>query len=148
MGLCPKPCLGDFFRRSPLRTFKTFNSIGFMSLFLRCTDSGVAVFRATISGCSRAQSHPAGLGQLTLRSRYRIVLVGCLLMDGGGGGMRGAPFGLRPYRVRNLSKVRDCRERPVCRSVSVESRPFSVSFFIIPYFQEIVKKKLAFRRRL
>ena len=24
-GLYPEPCLGDFFRRSPLRTLKTFN---------------------------------------------------------------------------------------------------------------------------
>ena len=65
-------------------------------------------------------------------------------MDGRRVDLRGAPFGLRPYRVRNLSKVRGCWERPVCRSVSVEERPFSVSFFIIPYFQEIVKKKTCF----
>ena len=41
-------------------------------------------------------------------------------MDGRRVDLRGAPFGLRPYRVRNLSKVRGCWERPVCRSVSVE----------------------------
>ena len=33
--------------------------------------------------------------------------------------MRGAPCGLRPCKVRNLPKVRDCRERPMCRSESV-----------------------------
>ena len=38
LGLCPKPCLGDFLRRSPLRTFKTFTARGVMSLFLRGTD--------------------------------------------------------------------------------------------------------------
>ena len=52
MGLCPKPCLGDFLRRSPLRTFKTFNARGFLILFFYCADFGVAVCRATISGCS------------------------------------------------------------------------------------------------
>ena len=36
---------------------------------------GVAIFRATISGCSRAQSRPAELGRLTPRSRYRIEMV-------------------------------------------------------------------------
>ena len=51
-GLCPEPYLGDFLRRSPLRTFKTFTARGFMSLFLRGTDFDVAVCRATISGCS------------------------------------------------------------------------------------------------
>ena len=56
MGLCPKPCLGDFLRRSPLRTFKTFTARGFMSLFLRGTDFGVAVCRATNSGCSEPHS--------------------------------------------------------------------------------------------
>ena len=29
---------------------------------------------------------------------------------------RGAPCGLRPCRVRNLSKMLRCRERPMCRS--------------------------------
>ena len=52
LGLCPKPCLGDFLRRSPLRTFKTFNAIGFMSLSFRCANSDVAISRATNSGCS------------------------------------------------------------------------------------------------
>ena len=34
LGRCPKPHLGDFLRRSPLRTFKTFNKGSFYSSFL------------------------------------------------------------------------------------------------------------------
>ena len=29
-GLCPEPCLGNFFRRSSLRTFKTFPQLDFL----------------------------------------------------------------------------------------------------------------------
>ena len=46
-----------------------------MILSLRCPDSGVAICRATNSGCSRAKSRPAGFCRLTPRSRYRIEMV-------------------------------------------------------------------------
>ena len=65
-------------------------------------------------------------------------------MDGRRVDLRGAPFGLRPIECVLREGMGDCTERPVCRSASVEERPFSVSFFIIPYFQEIVKKKTCF----
>ena len=80
MGLCPKPCLGDFLRRSPLRTFKTLNAIGFMYLFLRCTDFGVAVFRATNSGCSEPHSASGmrtfSLSPLPDRNGRKLVVSG------------------------------------------------------------------------
>ena len=34
--------------------------------------------------------------------------------------MRGAPFGLRPCRIRKPLEIKRCRERPMCRSVTVE----------------------------
>ena len=81
LGLCPKPCLGDFLRRSPLRTFKTFNQFGFFILSLHGANFGVAVFRTTISGCSRAKSRRAGFWRLSPRFRYRIEMVGELVAD-------------------------------------------------------------------
>ena len=50
-----------------------------MILALESADFGVAVFRATNSGCSRAKSRPAGFCRRQLvaspRSRYRIEMV-------------------------------------------------------------------------
>ena len=40
------------FLKEVFKNFKNFNSIGFWALFLHCADFGVAIFRATISGCS------------------------------------------------------------------------------------------------
>ena len=45
--------------------------------------------------------------------------------------MRGAPFGLRPYRIRNPLETKRCRERPVCRSVSGEC--YLITGCTIPY---------------
>ena len=64
-GLCPKPHLGDFLRRSPLRTFKTFTAIGFMSLSLRCTDFECSRLPCYESRLLRAKSRRAGFGRLS-----------------------------------------------------------------------------------
>ena len=79
LGLCPKPCLGDFLRRSPLRTFKTLNHFVFLNLFLHGADFDVAIFRAANFGCSRAKSRPAGFWRLLPLSRYRVEVVGKLV---------------------------------------------------------------------
>ena len=66
-------------------------------------------------------------------------------MDGRRVDLWGAPFGLRPYRVRNLSKVRGCWERPVCRSVSVEERPIlRVLFYYTVFLGNCQEKNLLF----
>ena len=74
MGLCPTPHSGDFLRRSPLRTFKTFNQFIFLILSLHGSNSGVAVCRATNSGCSEQNPVERDFG--AWRSlRYRIEMV-------------------------------------------------------------------------
>ena len=65
MGRCPKPHLGDFFRRSPLRTFKTFTAIGLLILSLHCADFE----------CCHIPCYEFRLLRLTPRSRYRIEMV-------------------------------------------------------------------------
>ena len=73
MGLCPKPCLGDFSLRSPLRTFKTFTARGGMSLFLRGTDFRCSRFPCYEFRLLRAKSRPAGfVRRLAASLRYRI----------------------------------------------------------------------------
>ena len=79
LGLCPKPCLGDFLRRSPLRTFKTFNSIGFLLHGANFWCSHIPCYEFRLL---RAKSRPAGFCRLTPRSRYRIEMVGELHLNG------------------------------------------------------------------
>ncbi len=45
--------------------------------------------------------------------------------------MRGAPFGLRLCKVRNLLRMRGCRERPMCRSAS--GGMLLVNGYTVPY---------------
>ena len=65
LGLCPKPRLGDFFRRSPLRTFKTFNAIGLLILSLHCADFGCSHVPCYEFRLLRAKSRRAGFVRLT-----------------------------------------------------------------------------------
>ena len=66
----------------------------------------VAAFRATNSGCSRAKSRRAGFCRLTpllpLPDRNGRKLVD----EWRAGKMRGAPFGLRPCRVRKRLAIK------------------------------------------
>ena len=52
LGTLSQTLLRKLLERSFLRTFKNFKQGDFRSLLFVCTDFGVAVFRATISGCS------------------------------------------------------------------------------------------------
>ena len=49
-------------------------------------------------------------------------------MDGWRVDLRGAPCGLRPCRVQNSFRMRDCRERPVCRSTLGEKHLRTYSY--------------------
>ena len=94
MGLCPKPCLGDFLRRSHLRTFKTFTARGLCLYFYVVQILSVVIFRAANSGCYEV--NPAsGIDTAVASLRYRLEVVGEL--------------------------VADLAERPMCRSVLGES---------------------------
>ena len=74
MELCPKPCLGDFLRRSPLRTFKTLNQFDLCICPYVVQILNVAICRATNSGCS--ETNPVKRDWHGLRSlRYRIEMV-------------------------------------------------------------------------
>ena len=51
--------------------------------------------------------------------------------------MRGAPFGLRPCRIRKPLEIKRCRERPMCRSALIERDLLTYSYrkrrFIPPH---------------
>ena len=68
LGLCPKPRLGDFFRRSPLRTFKTLNQLDFYFYTLRCANFECSHIPCCYFRLLRAKSRQAGFGQLSLLS--------------------------------------------------------------------------------
>ena len=56
LGTLSQTLLRKLLERSFLRTFKNFKQGDFRSLLFVCTDFGVAVFRATNSGCSEPHS--------------------------------------------------------------------------------------------
>ena len=56
LGTLSQTLLRKLLERSFLRTFKNFKQGDFRSLLFVCADFGVAVFRATISGCSEPHS--------------------------------------------------------------------------------------------
>ena len=58
--------------------------------------------------------------------------------------LRGAPFGLRPIECVIYQRLEVVGNDPCVVPCRLKNAPFSVSFFIIPYFQEIVKKKTCF----
>ena len=69
------------FLKEVFKNFKNFKQGDFRSLLFIGKDFGVAVFRAANSGCSRAKFRQAEFCQLTLRSRYRIEMVGKVVVD-------------------------------------------------------------------
>ena len=98
LGTLSQTLLRKLLERSFLRTFKNFKQGDFRSLFFVCTDFGVAVFRATISGCSEPHS----------ASEMRTAAATCCLAF--------SPLPDRNGRKLHLNRA----ERPVCRSVSGE----------------------------
>ena len=79
LGTLSQTLLRKLLERSFLRTFKNFKQGDFCPFLFCFADFTVAIFRATISGCSRAKSRPAGFCRRQLvaspRSRYRIEMV-------------------------------------------------------------------------
>ena len=69
------------FLKEVFKNFKNFKQGGFCSLLFVLQILSVAIFRAANSGCSRAKFRQAEFCQLTLRSRYRIEMVGKVVVD-------------------------------------------------------------------
>ena len=101
--------------RSPL-TARTLTK-GIFASFLRWFGFCVAVFRATNSGCYEPHS-ASGMSTTVVSLRYRIEMAGKLHLNGAER-HAGRSLRLRPRKVRNPSITVRCRERPMCRSVSV-----------------------------
>ena len=80
-----------------------------MCLLLHCANFRYSHIPCYEFRLLRDQSRPAGLARRQLVAlpslRYRIEMVGKLVINGERGGMRGAPCGLRPCRVRKPLNV-------------------------------------------
>ena len=87
---------------------------------LRCTDADVAIFRATISGCSEPNPVKRDLDSCRfspLPDRNGRKLVDDRAERHAGRSLRIMTLQGAKASIRNPPKARCCRERPMCRSV-------------------------------